>query len=230
MVMTKALSAAHAKRRKRCGYSECRKFFIYERSSAEFCNDSCRWNAKYHRDRKRSALAKEAAAARAEQEAAAAAEMARNEWYTPPAVVEAARRVMGGIDLDPASSPQANEIVGAARFYTIKDDGLKQPWSGRVWLNPPYGRFAPKFVLKFAAVHPEEVPTACLLLAVHHMTTKWFAPLAEFEPVVCMPDHRLQFSGSTVRPAHGSVILGFAINEAAFRIEFNKLGRIWTLS
>ena len=28
----------------------------------------------------------------------------------------------------------------APRFYTRDDDGLSQPWEGRIWLNPPYGR------------------------------------------------------------------------------------------
>ena len=53
---------------------------------------------------------------------------------------------MGGIDLDPASCAEANKIVQAKQFYSQRDDGLKQPWFGRIWLNPPYGRFAPKFV------------------------------------------------------------------------------------
>jgi hypothetical protein len=136
---------------------------------------------------------------------------------------------MGGIDLDPASSPAANGIVCAERFYTIKDDGLSLPWAGRVWLNPPYGKQAPKFVKKFASVHPEPVIAACLLLAVHHLTTKWFAPLAAFKPMMCFPDHRLHFSGSTSRPAHGSVILGFGVDPETFRRAFAKFGQICTL-
>ena len=63
------------------------------------------------------------------------------EWYTPPEYIEAAREVMGGIGLDPASTKLANGIVQADVFFTIGDDGLSRPWNTRsVFLNCPYGK------------------------------------------------------------------------------------------
>jgi hypothetical protein len=65
---------------------------------------------------------------------------ASNEHYSPSHVVEAARSLLGGFDLDPASCAEANETVKASAIFTIDDDGLTQPWHGRVFLNPPGGR------------------------------------------------------------------------------------------
>jgi len=61
------------------------------------------------------------------------------EYFTPLAIIEAARRVMGSIDLDPASCLEANEIVKAAKIYTKDDDGLSLPWQGRIFMNHPFG-------------------------------------------------------------------------------------------
>lgn len=64
------------------------------------------------------------------------------EHYTPSAIVEAARTTLGEIDLDPASCTLANATVKAAAFYGpggIAEDGLAEPWHGRVFCNPPGG-------------------------------------------------------------------------------------------
>ncbi len=67
-----------------------------------------------------------------------------NEHYTPANIVEAARKVLGGIDLDPASCELANEVVQAEVWYgpgsEFGEDGLAEPGAGRVFLNPPGGR------------------------------------------------------------------------------------------
>ncbi len=63
------------------------------------------------------------------------------EYYTDPVIPSAAREVMGGIDLDPASCVLANAFgVFASRIFTKEDDGLAQVWDGRVWLNHPFHR------------------------------------------------------------------------------------------
>src|SRR5690242_14606876 len=63
-----------------------------------------------------------------------------SEWFTPPHIIEAAREVMGSIDLDPASCEAANQVVKAKHFYTKENDGLLLPWYGNVWLNHPFSR------------------------------------------------------------------------------------------
>lgn len=56
-----------------------------------------------------------------------------DEWLTPPLIIDA----LGPFDLDPCS-PLDRPWDTAARHLTVDDDGLHEPWSGRVWLNPPY--------------------------------------------------------------------------------------------
>ncbi len=76
-----------------------------------------------------------------------------SDWYTPAVYIEAARSVLGGIDLDPASCPEANETVRAAQIYGETEGGLSQPWKGRVWLNPPYQGQAGAFITRLAEAY-----------------------------------------------------------------------------
>lgn len=62
-----------------------------------------------------------------------------NEHPTPIDVVARARRLMRRIDLDPASCAKFNKQIGAKKYFGIRQDGLRQPWHGRVFLNPPGG-------------------------------------------------------------------------------------------
>lgn len=64
-----------------------------------------------------------------------------NSWFTPANICDSARAVMGGIDLDPASCAEANELyVKARRYFTIANDGMARGWStSALWLNAPYG-------------------------------------------------------------------------------------------
>lgn len=55
------------------------------------------------------------------------------EWLTPPSIITA----LGPFDLDPCA-PAVQPWPTAARVFTARDNGLRQRWEGRVWLNPPY--------------------------------------------------------------------------------------------
>ena len=102
-----------------------------------------------------------------------------NEWYTPAEYVEAAREVMGSIDLDPASCVEANEVVKAEAFYTKDEDGLAREWSGNVWLNPPYSRdLMPAFVEKLKDAYQSGAVTSAVVLSHNNTDTTWFHSLA----------------------------------------------------
>lgn len=73
------------------------------------------------------------------------AKMKEETWLTPPELLAA----LGIFDLDPCS-PIARPWDTADNHYTIEDDGLKQPWDGRVWCNPPYGRKAEQWLARLA--------------------------------------------------------------------------------
>lgn len=66
-------------------------------------------------------------------------------WLTPPEMVAA----LGNFDLDPCSAPNMPWKI-ADRFYTEEDDGLVQPWRGRVFMNPPYGSKLGLFLKRLA--------------------------------------------------------------------------------
>ncbi len=67
------------------------------------------------------------------------------EWLTPPYILEA----LGPFDLDPCA-PTDRPWDMAKEHYTIEDNGLNQPWHGRVWCNPPYGAKAAAWLNRLA--------------------------------------------------------------------------------
>jgi hypothetical protein len=74
------------------------------------------------------------------------ARMKNDEWLTPPEIL----RVLGPFDLDPCS-PVNRPWPTAGHHFTVLDNGLHQPWSGRVWLNPPYGAEAAQWLRRLVA-------------------------------------------------------------------------------
>lgn len=70
------------------------------------------------------------------------------EWYTPAWIFDALELTF---DLDPCSPHDMSTSVPARTKYTVFDDGLKLPWFGCVWMNPPFGLTTPYWMRRMIA-------------------------------------------------------------------------------
>ena len=151
-----------------------------------------------------------------------------NEWYTPIRYLDAARMVLGQIDLDPASNTTANRDVQASSFFSIDEDGLSKDWPGRVWLNPPYGGLSGPFTAKLVEQFLAGTTTAAVLLVNSNSTdAAWFQPLWDF--LLCFTNHRINFlspTGQDSGSTHGSVFVYLGSDRSAFIREFSPFGAI----
>jgi hypothetical protein len=152
------------------------------------------------------------------------------EWYSPPWLVERARQCLGGIDLDPASSHEAQVIVRASEYYTIEGDALGRPWTGNVYLNPPYGRGIGRWVGKLLDEHKAGRVTRAILAVNASTGARWFSQL--FAWPICFVAGRVCFlrpGGSEgYAPTHYTAIvhIGEEREAGVFRECFGEVGVI----
>lgn len=152
-----------------------------------------------------------------------------DEWYTPIEYIRSVQIVLGKIDLDPASSAQANRTIRAIKYFTKEDSGLDHDWPGRVFMNPPYSKnkaFAEKLLQQFEMGFTTR---AIILVGAHGIETQWFR--AYWDHVLCFTGHRIRFDtpeGEKVAGnINGSVFIHLGRSEEenlAFAKEFKKHG------
>jgi hypothetical protein len=127
-------------------------------------------------------------------------------WITPRWIFDA----LGAFDLDPcAADPRPWDC--ARRNYTA--NGLNRPWSGRVWLNPPFDRYQVADWIRKLAEHSQG--TALL----HARTeAEWFEPVWQLGRGILFLADRIHFhhpDGSRASANSGApaVLVAFGLSD-----------------
>lgn len=157
-----------------------------------------------------------------------------SEHYTPMEYIERVIRVFGEIDLDPSSD--VGRRVPARLHYTRSEDGTSLPWSGRVFVNPPYSD--PDFSLLKWAQHFEaqwkenQGLAAVLWLVPAYSSEGFFQKIQEYAILTCWHRGRIKFENNGGSPARFSSAWILCVRDSwdgmvledRFGREFRELG------
>lgn len=151
----------------------------------------------------------------------------QKEWYTPREIIQRVKLVLGEIDLDPASCFEANQLVGAAKFFTKEQDGLSRAWAGKVWMNHPFSRehnadWINKLCTEFVRGNVTEA--CCISFA--STSESWFRPLLYRPQCFLTTRTRYTSPGEVKRPAppKGSVVTYLGSSLMTFVAAFGDIG------
>lgn len=131
--------------------------------------------------------------------------MAHPHWYTPAPLVARIRRALGGvIDLDPCAAHPSLDTVKALRTYLYpRQDGLKLPWRGRVFSNPPYDREGIR-AFTDRALHQEPSCERLLMLVPLRPSASWWRDLARSADDCVLLLRRIAFIDGSASPKPGT--------------------------
>lgn len=145
-----------------------------------------------------------------------------DDWYTPPAIFDALGLTF---DLDPCSPGNAH-WVPARKVFTIADDGLKQPWRGMVFMNPPFGgrNGHVPWLVKFLN-HGNGIA-----IVRSYTSAGWWHDHMHRSDMLLWPRGKTKFikpDGTIGRaPGHGVVLIGMG-DVACSALEKSCLGMCW---
>jgi site-specific DNA-methyltransferase (adenine-specific) len=93
-----------------------------------------------------------------------------DEWATPPELFADLSRLFGPFDLDPCAT---TDNALCEHFFTREDNGLAQDWgTGRVYMNPPYGRHIGTWLCK--ALYAAQLGALVVCLVPARTDTVWW--------------------------------------------------------
>jgi ParB family transcriptional regulator, chromosome partitioning protein len=154
----------------------------------------------------------------------------QSEWYTPRFVIDKVREVLGKIDLDPASCPEANKVVRAKSIFTEENSGLAKDLHGRIFLNPPYQTKLIKVFVSHLLHQLQLGNTKEAIILTHNCTdSRWFHDLASSSAAICLVKGRVKFwrpclTKST--PARGQALCYFGDRADKFAKVFSTVGTV----
>ncbi len=137
------------------------------------------------------------------------------EWSTPQDFYIKCDTEFGPFDLDVCATA---ENAKCSHYFTKEDNGLNKIWTGRVWMNPPYGREIGKWMEKAYNSSCEGAFVVCLVPA--RTDTAWWHDYAA-KGMVKFIRGRLKFGGSKNPTPFPSALVIFDI-EREKRIENEK--------
>lgn len=100
-------------------------------------------------------------------------------------------------------------------YYNKEQDGLKQPWYGNVWCNPPYGRQIWEWIKKAYESFLNGATVVMLLPA--RTDTKWFHDYIYGKSEIRFIKGRLRFGESKGNAPFPSMIVVYRIDNSAIK-------------
>jgi len=154
------------------------------------------------------------------------------EHYTPQYILDAVIACLGAIDLDPASNSREIPNVPAARHYTAQDNGLVQPWEGRVFLNPPFGPGVEQWFSKLYQERSAGRTKEAIVLWKSATETAAWKTLTAISCRVCFPSARIRFvgpKGNDSGPTFSPALFYVGDGPERFEREFAGIGAVWVV-
>lgn len=135
----------------------------------------------------------------------------KDERYTPRELTELAHRLLEHVDLDPCTTYEVNRKgINARQWFGVSQDGLKQIWTGRTFVNPP-GSKKKEFAHKLAN-SLDLLPAAIWLEYNWDHSTEALNVLLDKKPIVALLRKRVKFSGYEVGRSQAFLIWGVPVS------------------